>query len=171
MIGEGLATCFKTVIIKDVEKSNLPFTMRFNEITTAQVKKQMDLTLHYWSPTHNEVWLAYYTSLFFSHAEGAKVASRMFGQMKDDGIPMGKLVALARDGPYVNKTILNEFQQMIKDDYPQFAGFVDIDSCVLHVVHNAFGKGLEIYGKEVAQLCLDLHAIFKNSAARKEDYQ
>ena len=29
---------------------------------------------------------------------------------------------------------------MIKDDYPQFAGFVDIGSCVLHVVHNAFGK-------------------------------
>lgn len=171
MIGEGLAPCFKTVIIKDVEKSNLPFTMRFNETSTAQVKKQMDLTLHYWSPIHNEVWLAYYTSLFFSHAEGAKVASRIFGQMKDDGIPMGKLVALARDGPYVNKTILNEFQQMIKDDYPQFAGFVDIDSCVLHVVHNAFGKGLEIYGKEVDQLCLDLHAIFKNSAARKEDYQ
>ena len=84
---------------------------------------------------------------------------------------MGKLIALARDGPNVNKTILNELQQMIKDDYPQFAGFVDIGSCVLHVVHNAFGKGLEIYGKEVDQLCLDLHSIFKHSAARREDYK
>ena len=84
---------------------------------------------------------------------------------------MGKLIALARDGPNVNKTILNELQQMIKDDYPQFAGFVDIGSCVLHVVHNAFGKGLEKYGKEVDQLCLDLHSIFKHSAARREDYK
>ena len=84
---------------------------------------------------------------------------------------MGKLIALARDGPNASKTILNELQQMIKDDYPQFAGFVDIGSCVLHVVHNAFGKGLEKYGKEVDQLCLDLHAIFKHSAARREDYQ
>ena len=116
IIGEGLAPCFKTVIIDDVKKSNLPFTMHFDETTTAQVKKQMDLTLRYWSPTHNEVWVAYYTSLFFGHAEGAKVASRMFSQMKDDGIPMGKLIALARDGPNVNKTILNELQQMIKDD-------------------------------------------------------
>ena len=99
------------------------------------------------------------------------MASRMFSQMKDDGIPMGKLIALARDGPNVNKTILNELQQMIKDDYPQFAGFVDIGSCVLHVVHNAFGKGLEKYGKEVDQLCLDLHSIFKHSAARREDYK
>ena len=38
-------------------------------------------------------------------------------------------------------------------------------------MHNAFGKGLEKYGKEVDQLCLDLHAIFKHSAARREDYQ
>ena len=31
-----------------------------------------------------------------------------FSQMKDNGIPMGKLIALARDGPNVNKTILSE---------------------------------------------------------------
>ena len=110
MIGEGLAPCFKTVIIEDVKKSNLPFTMHFDETTTVQVRKQMDMTLRCWSPTHNEVWVAYYTSLFFGHAEGAKVASRMFSQMKDDGIPMGKLIALARDDPNVNKTILNELQ-------------------------------------------------------------
>ena len=71
MFGEGLATCFKTVIIKDLKKSNLPFTMHFDETSTDQVKKQMDMTLRYWSPTHNEVsWVAYYTSLFFGHAEG-----------------------------------------------------------------------------------------------------
>ena len=38
-------------------------------------------------------------------------------------------------------------------------------------MHNAFRKGLEKYGKEVNRLCLDLHAIFKHSAARMEDYQ
>jgi len=61
--------------------------------------------------------------------------------MKDDGFPMGKLIALAWDGPNVNKTIFNKLQQMIKDDYPQFSGFVDIGSCVLHVVFNAFWQG------------------------------
>ena len=28
-----------------------------------------------------------------------------------------------------------------------------------------------MYGKDINQLCLDLHAIFKYSAARREDYQ
>ena len=99
------------------------------------------------------------------------MASRMFNQMKDDEIPIGKLIALARDGPNANKTILNELQQMIKADDPQFAGFVDLGSCVLYIVNNAFGKGLEKYGKEVDQLSLDVHAIFKHAAARREDYQ
>lgn len=59
---------------------------------------------------------------------------------------------------------------MIKDDYLQFVGFVDIGSCVFDVVYNVFGKGLEKYGKEVDQFCLDFYVIFKYSVARREDY-
>ena len=40
--------------VVDVNKSDLLFSMHFDETTTAQVKKQMDLTLCYWSPTHNK---------------------------------------------------------------------------------------------------------------------
>ena len=47
---------------------------------------------------------------------------------------------------------------------------MNLGSCVLHIVHNAFGKGLEKYGKDVDQFCLDLHSLFKYSAARREDY-
>ena len=46
-------------VVADVNKSDLPFSMYFDETTTAQVKKQMDLTLCYWSPTHNEVTVTY----------------------------------------------------------------------------------------------------------------
>ena len=35
--------------------------MYFDETTTAQVKKHMDLTLCYWSPTYNEVIVTFYT--------------------------------------------------------------------------------------------------------------
>ena len=39
------------------------------------------------------------------------------------------------------------------------------------MIHNAFGKGLEHYGKDIDQLCLDLHSLFKYSAARREDFK
>ena len=51
---------------------HLACTSHFDETRTAQVKKQMDLTICYWSPTHNKVIVTFYT-LFFGHAEAGKV--------------------------------------------------------------------------------------------------
>ena len=68
--------CFyHQVIADDVKKSELPFCLHFDETSTTQAKKQMDLTFCYWSPTHNKVWINFYTSLFFGHAEAEKVAN------------------------------------------------------------------------------------------------
>ena len=131
----------------------------------------MDLTLRYWSPTHEEVWITYYTSLFFGHAEGEKVAVKMYEQLVSDGIPVAELVTLVRDGPNVNKTIFQNMDELIRHDNPEFTGLVDLGSCSIHTIHNAFGKGLEKCGKEIEQLCMDLHALFKYSAARREDFR
>ena len=32
-------------------------------------------------------------------------------------------------------------------------------------------KGIEQYGKDIDQLCTDLHSLFKYSAARREDFK
>ena len=61
--------------------------------------------------------------------------------------------------------------ELILQDFPDYPGLVDIGSCSIHVIHNAFGKGLEHYGKDVDQLCLDLYSLFKYSAARREDFK
>ena len=54
----------------------------------------MDLTLRYWSTTHNEVWVTYYTSLFFGHAEAEKVLVKMYEQLLSDGILVDKMATL-----------------------------------------------------------------------------
>ena len=47
----------------------------FSMMTTqCQVKKHPKVAIRYWSPVHNEVWIRYYTSEVFGHAEGATVA-------------------------------------------------------------------------------------------------
>ena len=171
MIGDGLGPYCRSVILKDLAESDIPFSIHFDETTTSQVKKQMDLTLRYWSPTHQEVYVAFYTSLFFGSATGELVAQKIFDQMKEDKVPMERLLTLIRDGPNVNKTIFSKLAEKIKEEKPEFVGFVDLGSCVLHVVHNAFGKGLEKNGKDIDQFCMDLHALFKYSAARRESYQ
>ena len=171
MIADGMSKYFTQLIVKDLVKSKLPFCIHFDETTSTQVKKQMDLTLRYWSPTHEEVWITYYTSLFFGHAEGEKVAVKMYEQLVSDGIPVAKLVTLVRDGPNVSKTIFRKMDELTRHDNPEFTGLVDLGSCSIHTIHNAFGKGLEKCGKEIEQLCMDLHALFKYSAARREDFR
>ena len=54
----------------------------------------MDLTLRYWSTTHNEVWVTYYTSLFFGHAEAENILVKMYEQLLSDGIPVDKMATL-----------------------------------------------------------------------------
>lgn len=81
-------------MVRDLLKSGLPFSLHFDETTSTQKKKQMDLTLRYWSTTHNEVWVTYYTSLFFGHAEAEKVLVKMYEQLLSDGIPVDKMATL-----------------------------------------------------------------------------
>ena len=53
-------------VVADVNKSDFPFSMHFDETTTAQVKTQMDLTICFWLPTHNEVTVIFYTDILYS---------------------------------------------------------------------------------------------------------
>ena len=73
----------------------------------------------------------------------------MIEQCHEDNIPVDKCITLVRDGPNVNKAIMRKIDQTVKDEHPEIKGFVDLGSCVLHAVHNDFGKGLEMYGKDV----------------------
>ena len=71
---------------------DLSLSMHFYETSTAQVKTQMLLTLHYWLLTHSRVSVNFHTSLFVIHAERGNVTSKMFDQMAKDGLPMNRLV-------------------------------------------------------------------------------
>ena len=59
--------------------------------------------------------------------------------------------------------------ELITQDHPDFMGLIDLGFCSIHIIHNAFGKGLEQYGKGIDQLCIELYSLFKYSAARQED--
>ena len=60
---------------------------------------------------------------------------------------------------------------MITEEYPEYPGLIELGSCSIHIVHNTFADGLGQFGKEIDQLCVDLHSLFKYSAARREDFR
>ena len=91
--------------------------------------------------------------------------------MQNDRIPVDKMITLVQDGPNVNKTIFWHMNELILQDHPEFPGLIDLGSCTIHIIHNAFGKGIDQYGKDIDQLCMDLYFLFKHSAARCEDFK
>ena len=104
----------------------------------------------------------------FGHSFGKDVGEKIMKSLKDDGLDCELLLALSSDGPNVNKTIWKTVDATKKAaGYP---GLVDIGSCYIHVVHNSFAKAKETFSNDVEELAIDLFTYFKQSSARREDY-
>ena len=78
---------------------------------------------------------------------------------------------LESDGPNVNKTVWNIVNDVLVNWPNRNFGLTDIGTCNLHICHNVFAKGLEIFGSSISEFVIDLHLWFKMSAARREDYE
>ena len=61
----------------------------------------------------------------------------------------------------LTKTIKQEF---IPD-------LVDIGTCNIHKVHNAFSAALDKFGDDVERLAIDLFQLFKCSPSKHEDFE
>ena len=138
---------FQKQLIYDVNSSKNPVTLHYDETTTTQVIKQMDLHFRFWSEEQNEVVRRFYTALMFGHAEGAKVAAAMVDKLEEDKVNLSSILTLSSDGPNVNKTIFRAVNTSLKGGgNPRM---INIGTCNLHVIHNSFCKALEAYGTPV----------------------
>ena len=73
------------------------------------------------------------------------------------------------DGPNINKSFHRKLDSKLKESYlhPRLLPF---NPCNLHKCHNAFHKGITIYGKDSENLTFELHAWFKISLCKREDF-
>jgi hypothetical protein len=163
----GLAPYFTEQLLRDVTKSGYGFALQFDETTTAQVRKQLDVTIRYWSDEAGQVVVRYLDSKFLGHAEADKVTTCLLESITDKGIALSNLVFVSSDGPNVNKPVINRINKTLTDS--KLPCLVDVGFCNLHVIHNAFGKGLEVFGHDAETLSIELYYWFKQSAARRED--
>lgn len=74
---------------------------------------------------------------------------------------------LGSDGPNVSKAVW----RMVNDEVTKVGGtLLDVGTCILHKVHNAFAKGIAVYGHGIPDLIIDINRWFKLSAARSDDF-
>ena len=81
------------------------------------------------------------------------------------------LLHLGMDGQNVNKAFE---RKLIADLMKQHKNsFLQLESCSLHAMNNAFGKGIKYLKENIIdldQIAIDLLFFFKYSAERREDY-
>ena len=83
--------------------SETPFTLQYDETTNAQVNKQLDIKIRYWSLAQSQVAAHHLQNYFMGHATGQQIADKILS-IQDNGLALEKLLMLESDGPNVNKT-------------------------------------------------------------------
>ena len=99
--------------------------------------------------------MAYCDSLFVDHCPSEKLVEPFFEFIKKVGLDIKYMLHLGMDGPNVNK----KFQRLLLENIENTT-FLDIGTCPLRIVHNAFKKGVSSLQFNVDQFALDIHFFF-----------
>ena len=171
MVSEATGPHFKKIVVDDVLNSQSTYTIHYDETTNAQIQKQLDIKIRFWSVVQGKVRVHHLQSYLMGHATGAQLSQRLISAIHDNGLTLNFLQMLESDGPNVNKTVWNLVNEQVLQLPERNHGLIDIGTCNLHIFHNAFAKCLHEFGNELSELVIDIHTWFKLSAARREDYQ
>jgi len=104
----GLAPYFRNYFVKDRKSGIGYFTIYFDETTTRQVKKQMDMYIAYWSPTFKKVVSLFVDSTFLGHAAADKITSEILAFLQKHDLNTHMLLQCSMDGPAVNRSFIKK---------------------------------------------------------------
>ena len=112
--------------------------------------------------------MAYCGSLFVDHCPVEKLVEHFYEFVQKVGLDINYMLHLGVDGLNVNK----KFQRLLlESSCLANITFLDVSTCSLHIVHNAFRKDVSSLRFNVDQFALDINFFFKLSAGRRADYQ
>ena len=162
----GLAPYFKQQLqdqVRILDSFVILFDESHNDYTHNQ---QMDIHIRFYDETRNAVHTRYMTSAFLGHATAAIMVNAFLDVCR--GVNLNRMLQLSMDGPNVNWSFYGKLMAEVHDDRNH--SLIDIGSCGLHVVHNAFKAGFEATGWDVKSFLWALYTIFYETPARREDY-
>ena len=150
----GLSPYFKESLKNDFYSK--AFCFKFDEMTTNQIKKHYDGFVQYWSKSQNKIAVAYYGSLFFDHCPTDKLVEHFFTFIEKIDLDIKFTLHLGMDIPNVGL----KFQTLpLQSNLLAVAKttFLNIGTCPLHIVHNAFRKGVSLRACNLVQFAVEIH--------------
>ena len=125
----------------------------------------MDTHIRFFDDGRNTVYPRYFTSAFLGHTNTAAKMVDVFVE-KCGTMNLLNMIQLSMEGPNVNGSFYQKLMAEVYDDRSR--KLIDIGSCGLHVVHNAFRAGFGTTGCDLKSFLWALHRIFHETPARRE---
>ena len=164
VIQYGMAPYVVELLLKGFE--NKSFTFIFDETTTSQIRKQLDGYVRFWSSDSNQISTRYCGSIFLGYCDANHMLEHfkhIKGYFKWDN----NMLHVGMDGPNINKSFEKKLSDYLNENS---MNILNLGSCSIHKVCNAFRKGLNCLDIDIDQFAYDIHFFFKLSSARREYY-
>lgn len=161
----GLGPYFSSELTKMVKASPY-YVLCFDETLNKDFQeKQLDIHLRIWDGSR--VVTQFYDSKFMGHG----TAVNLFEPISTLVAQLGhrRLLQLSMDGPTVNKSLAKMVQEEVAKN--STAAPLDIGTCGLHTLNNAFLAGCTASKWDLEGLLSSAYYLFKDSPARRDDFK
>lgn len=139
--------------------------MLFNESLNHYLQaKQMDIHVRCWDGP--EVRTTYIGSEFLGHSTAKDVSEKRNTVLSE--VDLINLVQISMDCPNVNWKVFQTLQKQVETDVGK--SLINIGSCGLHILHNAFRDGCKSSGWDIEHALSSVYWLFHDSPARYKDF-
>lgn len=153
--------CFRTIFwnlsIQNVHRSK-GFTLCFDKTINSKNKKELQLQVKYFLETRHKVVHENLQTRFLRSATETILSDNIVCAVEDLNLSLQKLIMVGWDSPNVNKKVFTILNAKLIDAREK--GLLNVDTCNLYVVHNAFIKDLHAFGSEVVDFMTDVYNFF-----------
>lgn len=167
----GLAPHFKEDLLKKVQQAcdkNYPFVVGFDEsLNKVAQRNQMDLNIRYWNSEVEEVSSRYLTSAFLGRARATDLLDAFLNSVQP--LSAKSILQVSMDGPAVNYKFIQELQSFLLKEESN-TNLLNVGSCGLHTLHNAFKCGMKETSWELSKFLRAIFNLFKDVPARRAIY-
>ena len=162
----GLGPYVKELLQNQISESPFIAVSYDESLNDVLQKGQLDFIIRYWDESASRVSTRYWNSTFLGHAKVADLKENYHAGI--ERINASKIMQISMDGPNVNLALYKELVAERKE--LNLSGFLDIGSCNLHTVHNAFKVGAQKTDWNIKHVLSGAFWTFKDSPARRADY-
>ena len=138
--------------------------MQLDETTNSKTKKELQIRIIFWSKSVKRIVNRHLITFFIDKGHAQTLFEYLMKAINMHNLLTDQVLTLGRDGPNVMKALFNLFQkELLTGGHEKL---IDIGSCLLHMVNNAFMKGLECMSLDVSDVLIKLFYFFHQRSER-----